>query len=140
MREDNDAQMLLATGIVLMLSLLTMAWFGVSVAGLGDPYDPGTEEVIEVAETLSEVWQPLIENRSTIFVNEGHDWEESVNAAANSTANDLMRHGEHRGVEIIITPSIGSARIARILSEPPYLPSPSPCNTISCRLDRTESP
>ncbi len=103
MREDNNAQMLLATGIVLMLSLLTMAWFGVSVAGLGDPYDPGTEEVIEVAETFSEVWQPLIENRSTIFVNGGHDWEESVNAAANSTANDLMRHGEHRGVEIIIT-------------------------------------
>ena len=90
MREDNDAQMLLATGIVLMLSLLTMAWFGVSVAGLGDPYDPGTEEVIEVAETFSEVWQPLIENRSTIFVNEGHDWEDSVNAAANSTANDLL--------------------------------------------------
>ncbi|HJL59948.1 MAG TPA: hypothetical protein QF802_04900 [Candidatus Thalassarchaeaceae archaeon] len=102
-RSDDSGQMLLATGIVLMLSLLSMAWFGVSVAGLGDPYDPGTEEVIQVTETFSDVWQPLIENRSTDFVNDGNDWQESVDAATNSTASDLMRHGEHRGVEIIIT-------------------------------------
>ena len=102
-RSDHSGQMLLATGIVLMLSLLSMAWFGVSVAGLGDPYDPGTEEVIQVTETFSDVWQPLIENRSTDFVNDGNDWQESVDAATNSTASDLMRHGEHRGVEIIIT-------------------------------------
>ena len=38
-RSDDSGQMLLATGIVLMLSLLSMAWFGVSVGevfgGLG---------------------------------------------------------------------------------------------------------
>ena len=100
-REDGG-QMLLATGIVLMLSLLSMAWFGVSVAGLGDPYDPGTGEVIQVTESFSDVWQPLIENRSNAFISDGADWQTSVDAAANSTASDLMRHGEHRGVEIIL--------------------------------------
>ena len=50
--DDDSGQMLLATGIVLMLSLLSMAWFGVSVAGLGDPYDPGTDEVLQVTEML----------------------------------------------------------------------------------------
>ena len=100
---DEGGQMLLATGIVLMLSLLSMAWFGVSVAGLGDPYDPGTEEVIDVTESFSDVWQSLIENRSSDFVSDGADWQISVDAAANSTASDLMRHGEHRGVEVILT-------------------------------------
>jgi len=99
---DEGGQMLLATGIVLMLSLLSMAWFGVSVAGLGDPYDPGTEEVIQVTESFSDVWQSLIENRSSAFISDGADWQTSVDAAANSTASDLMRHGEHRGVEIIL--------------------------------------
>ena len=99
---DEGGQMLLATGIVLMLSLLSMAWFGVSVAGLGDPYDPGTEEVIQATESFSDVWQSLIENRSSAFISDGADWQTSVDAAANSTASDLMRHGEHRGVEIIL--------------------------------------
>ena len=100
---EEGGQMLLATGIVLMLSLLSMAWFGVSVAGLGDPYDPGTEEVIDVTESFSDVWQSLIENRSSDFVSDGADWQISVDAAANSTASDLMRHGEHRGGEVILT-------------------------------------
>ncbi len=98
---DESGQMLLATGIILMLSLLTMAWYGVSVASLGDPYDAGSDEVLEVTATFSEVWQPMIENRSDEI--QVGDWQVIVDAAANSTASDLMRHGEHRGVEIIIT-------------------------------------
>ncbi|MBT4058825.1 MAG: hypothetical protein HOE69_00755 [Euryarchaeota archaeon] len=99
---DESGQMLLATGIILMLSLLTMAWFGVSVASLGDPYDIGSDEVLQVTDVYSEVWQPLIENRSSSLITDGGDWQEAVDAAANSTSADLMRHGEHRGVEIII--------------------------------------
>jgi hypothetical protein len=102
-RTDESGQMLLATGIILMLSLLTMAWYGVSVAGLGDPYDSGSAEVLQVTDTFSEVWQPIIENRTTTFVADGADWQEAIDAAANSTSADLMRHGEHRGVEIILT-------------------------------------
>lgn len=102
-REDDKAQLLLATGIVLMLSLLSMAWFGISVAGLGDPYDPGEGEVLRVTQTVQDSWEPLLVNRTDDFVSGGYDWQESVDAAANSSASDLMRHGEQRGVEIVIT-------------------------------------
>ena len=101
--QDEEGQMLLATGIILMLSLLSMAWYGVSVAGLGEPYDTGTHDVLDTAESFSMAWQPLIENRSSQLVAGGAGWQEAVDSAANSTANDLMRHGEHRGVEIILT-------------------------------------
>jgi hypothetical protein len=100
---DETGQMLLATGIILMLTLLSMAWYGISVAGLGEPYDTGTHDVLDVTESFSTVWQPLIENRSAALVAGGADWQEAVDSAANSTAADLMRHGEHRGVEIILT-------------------------------------
>ena len=53
-RINNDSgQMLLATGIILMLSLLAMAWFGVSVASLGDPYDTSNGEVLEVTNSFT---------------------------------------------------------------------------------------
>jgi hypothetical protein len=100
---DETGQMLLATGLILMLSLLSMAWYGISVAGLGEPYDPGTHDVLDTSETFSEVWQPLIENRSAELMAGGADWQEAIDSAANSTVADLMRHGEHRGVEIILT-------------------------------------
>ena len=100
---DDTGQILLATGIILMLTLLSMAWYGISVAGLGEPYDSGAHDVLDVTESFSTVWQPLIENRSATLVAGGADWQEAVDSAANSTAADLMRHGEHRGVEIILT-------------------------------------
>lgn len=102
-RKDDSAQLLLATGIVLMLSLLSMAWFGISVAGLGEPYDPGEGEVLRVTESVQGTWEALITNRTQEFVTGGADWQEAVDAAVNSSAEDLMRHGEHRGVEVAIT-------------------------------------
>ena len=56
--ERGDAgQMLLASGLVLMLSLLSMAWYGVSVAGLGEPYDGGSREVLDTSRDVIVVWQ-----------------------------------------------------------------------------------
>jgi hypothetical protein len=101
--DDETGQMLLATGLILMLSLLSMAWYGISVASLGEPYDTGTHDVLDATESFGLVWQPLIENRSADLVAGGADWQEAMDSAANSTAADLMRHGEHRGVEIILT-------------------------------------
>ena len=37
--KDDRGQMLLATGVVLMMSLLSMAIFGVKMAGISMPYD-----------------------------------------------------------------------------------------------------
>nr|AIE99339.1 hypothetical protein [uncultured marine group II/III euryarchaeote KM3_109_G01] len=97
---EESAQMLLATGLVLLLALLSMALYAVKVAGLGDPYDPSN--VLEVGGEVQSVWQPLVENRSTEFSAAGLDWNASCNAAAISAVADLMRHGEHRGVEVMI--------------------------------------
>ena len=99
---DDVGQMLLASGLVLMLSLLSMAWYGVSVAGLGEPYDTGSRDVLDTSRDVTETWQPLVENRSSQLVVAGNDWDSACQAAAQSAADDLMRHGEHRGVEIVL--------------------------------------
>lgn len=100
---DERGQMLLMTGLILMFALLTMSLNTVRTASLGEPYDAQEDAVLDAsAETLS-VWQPLIENRSFVLFDAGSNETEAVTAAAQSVADDLMRHGEARGVEIILS-------------------------------------
>ena len=83
---DESGQMLLMTGLILMFALLTMSLNTVKTASLGEPYDAHEDAVLDASAETLVVWQPLMENRS-----------------AQSIADDLMRHGEARGVEIILT-------------------------------------
>ena len=100
---DDSAQMLLMTGLILMFALLTMSLNTVRTASLGEPYDAQEDAVLDAsAETLT-VWQPLLENRSMSLYEAGSNETESAMAAAQSIADDLMRHGEARGVEIILS-------------------------------------
>ena len=48
--QRDGAQMLLATGVVLLMSLLSMAIFGVKVAGLTLPHDAASDDVIVTSE------------------------------------------------------------------------------------------
>ena len=101
--KDESAQMLLMTGLILMFALLTMSLNTVRTASLGEPYDAQEDAVLDAsAETLT-VWQPLLENRSMYLYEAGSNETESAMAAAQSVADDLMRHGEARGVEIILS-------------------------------------
>ena len=101
--KDDSAQMLLMTGLILMFALLTMSLNTVRTASLGEPYDAQEDAVLDAsAETLS-VWQPLMENRSIALYDAGSKETEAASAAAQSVADDLMRHGEARGVEIILS-------------------------------------
>ena len=101
--KDDSAQMLLMTGLILMFALLTMSLNTVRTASLGEPYDAQEDAVLDAsAETLT-VWQPLIENRSIALYDAGSNETEAASAAAQSVADDLMRHGEARGVEIILS-------------------------------------
>ena len=101
--KDEAGQMLLMTGLILMFALLTMSLNTVRTASLGEPYDAQEDAVLDAsAETLT-VWQPLMENRSMALYEAGSNETESVTAAAQSVADDLMRHGEARGVEIILS-------------------------------------
>ena len=101
--KDEAGQMLLMTGLILMFALLTMSLNTVRTASLGEPYDAHEDAVLDArAETLV-VWQPLLENRSMVLYDAGSNETESAAAAAQSIADDLMRHGEARGVEIILS-------------------------------------
>ncbi|MDP6325041.1 MAG: hypothetical protein QF684_05700 [Candidatus Thalassarchaeaceae archaeon] len=100
---DERGQMLLMTGLILMFALLTMSLNTVRTASLGEPYDAQEDAVLDTsAETLT-VWQPLMENRSFALYDAGSNETEAATAAAQSIADDLMRHGEARGVEIILS-------------------------------------
>ena len=99
---DNHGQMLLMTGLILMFSLLTMAVTTIKSASLGEPYDANEDAVLDASVETKEAWKPLLENRSTILFEAGSNETVSAKSAAQSISEDLMRHGENRGVEIII--------------------------------------
>ena len=101
--KDDSAQMLLMTGLILMFALLTMSLNTVRTASLGEPYDAQEDAVLDASAEILSVWQPLMENRSIALYEAGSNETEAASAAAQSVADDLMRHGEARGVEIILS-------------------------------------
>ena len=103
LEKDEAGQMLLMTGLILMFALLTMSLNTVKTASLGEPYDAQEDAVLDTGDETLKVWQPLMENRSTTLYDAGYNESESAHAAAQSVADDLMRHGEARGVEIILS-------------------------------------
>ena len=100
--EPEAAQMLLATGLVLLMSLLSMSVYGVQMAGLGDPYDPGSNSVLETEGEVERCFQPVLENRSYLFRDAGMSWDDSVEESMYSVQADLLKHGELRDVEVMI--------------------------------------
>ena len=97
---DEYGQMLLATGVVLLMSLLSMAVFGVKVAGLSLPHEPTSDAVLETTAEVNVVVPQLVEQRTTLWIEAGIDTEQAVALALASTQEDLLHHGEIRGVEI----------------------------------------
>ena len=93
--------MLLATGVVLLLALLSMAIYGVKVVGMGEPYDSSDDAVLQTATEVDNIWEITIQSRVTDLAGLGTN-SEICNDAAKSVQNDLVRHGEHRGVEVIL--------------------------------------
>ena len=103
LENDDQGQMLLMTGLILMFALLTMSLNTIKTASLGEPYDAHEDAVLDASAETLVVWQPLMENRSATLYDAGSNETESATAAAQSIADDLMRHGEARGVEIILS-------------------------------------
>ena len=97
---DDRAQMLLATGVVLLLSLLSMAVFSVKVAGLTSAHEPNADLVIETTKEVIDVLPSLTENRTEIWVTNGMDRIDATELAMSSVHDDLLHHGEIRGVEV----------------------------------------
>ena len=97
---EERAQMLLATGVVLLLSLLSMAVFSVKVAGLTSAHEPNADTVIETTKEVVDILPPLAENRTIIWVTSGIDRNDAAKLAMDSVHDDLLHHGEIRGVEV----------------------------------------
>ena len=97
---NRRAQMLLATGVVLLLSLLSMAVFSVKVAGLTSAHEPNADSVIDTTKEVVDILPSLAENRTEIWVTNGMDRIDAAELAMSSVHDDLLHHGEIRGVEV----------------------------------------
>tara|TARA_B100000965_G_scaffold391969_1_gene400916 strand:+ start:1325 stop:1762 length:438 start_codon:yes stop_codon:yes gene_type:complete len=99
---DDRGQMLLATGVVLLLSLLSMAVFSVKVAGLTSAHEPNADSVIETTKEVVDILPSLAENRTEIWISSGMERIDAAELAMSSIHDDLLHHGEIRGVEVKI--------------------------------------
>jgi len=98
---DRDAaQMLLATGVVLLMSLLSMAIFGVKVAGLTLPHDTASDGVIVTAQEVANGLPELSESRTQLWIDGGLEPLEAAETAMDGVHNDILHHGEVRGIEV----------------------------------------
>jgi len=68
---------------------------------MGEPYDSSDDAVLQTATEVDNVWEITIQSRVTDLAGLGTN-SEICNDAAKSVQNDLVRHGEHRGVEVIL--------------------------------------
>tara|TARA_B100000767_G_scaffold138149_1_gene130682 strand:- start:534 stop:968 length:435 start_codon:yes stop_codon:yes gene_type:complete len=98
--KNDRGQMLLATGIVLMMSLLSMAIFGVKMAGISMPHDTAGDDSIQASGDIADNLPALTESRAQIWYDAGLSEIESVEKSINSLHDDVLHHGEIRGVEL----------------------------------------
>ena len=99
-QKDDKAQMLLATGVVLMMSLLSMAIFAIKLAGMSVPHDVASDSVIRTSQDVEATLPDLVEARAEIWYENGVSALESVTQAMDSSHEDLLHHGEISGIEV----------------------------------------
>ena len=98
---DERGQMLLATGMVLLLSLMSMAIFSIQVAGMSRPHEPASDGALVTTDQVVDALPGLVHSRAAVWVDVGGvEAEEAVNLAMDSVTRDLLHHGEVRGVEV----------------------------------------
>ena len=114
-KKDDKAQMLLATGVVLMMSLLSMAIFAIKLAGMSVPHDVASDAVIQTTQDVETVLPGLVEARAEMWFDNGVSALESVTQAMDSSHEDLLHHGEISGIEVklinVTITDIGSNQI-----------------------------
>ena len=99
-QKDDKAQMLLAAGVVLMMSLLSMAIFAIKLAGMSVPHDVASDAVIQTTQDVETVLPSLVEARAEVWFDNGVSALESVTQAMDSSHEDLLHHGEISGIEV----------------------------------------
>jgi hypothetical protein len=77
-----------------------MAVFSVKVAGLTSAHEPNADSVIETTKEVVDVLPSLAENRTEIWIDNGMERIDAAELAMSSVHDDLLHHGEIRGVEV----------------------------------------
>ena len=98
----DRGQMLLATGMVLLMSLLSMANISVRLVGLGEPYDIAEGDVLRAMDEVENQLPDLVEDRTRSMISEGVPAQQAVEQAVNSTTQDLYHHGMLRGLDVVL--------------------------------------
>tara|TARA_B100001123_G_C15060789_1_gene927487 strand:- start:349 stop:783 length:435 start_codon:yes stop_codon:yes gene_type:complete len=101
--KNTSGQMLLAAGLVLLMSLLSMSLYGVKVAGYDLPRTSDATDVLDATEEINTILLPVIENRTEVRVNAGMDLEDAVEDSINSVEFDIKSHGVLRGMQFSFT-------------------------------------
>ena len=99
-QKDDKAQMLLATGVVLLMSLLSMAIFSIKLAGMSVPHEVASDAVIQTSQDVESVLPGLVEARAEVWYENGVSALESVTQAMDCSHEDLLHHGEISGIEV----------------------------------------
>ncbi len=103
--EDSFGQMLLAAGLVLLMSLLSMSLYGVKVAGYDLPRTSDASDVLFVTEEIDNLIKDALENRTINRVDIGMELEDAALDSLNSIESDLENHGLLRGIQISFSES-----------------------------------
>jgi len=103
--KNDTGQMLLAAGLVLLMSLLSMSLYGVKVAGYDLPRTSDVTDVLDTTEEVEMIFLPSLENRTQIRVDAGMDLNDAVLDSLDSIEYDLKSHGIFRGMQISLTNS-----------------------------------
>ena len=71
--------------------------------GLTLPHEPASDDVIDTTEQVLESIQPLTQARMDLWVEGGLEALEAAELGFETVHDDLLHHGELRGVEIKLT-------------------------------------
>ena len=100
-QSDERGQMLLATGMVLLLSLMSMAVSSIKVAGMAMPHEPASDGALRTTAQVDEVLAGLVTARAEMWMEAGDiEEEDAVRLAMESAVRDMLHPGEVRGVEV----------------------------------------
>ena len=101
--KNDSGQMLLAAGLVLLMSLLSMSLYGVKVAGYDLPRTSDVNDVLDATEEVDSMILPSLENRTQIRVDAGMNLNDAVLDSLDSIEYDLKSHGILRGMQFSLT-------------------------------------
>ncbi|MAK05250.1 MAG: hypothetical protein CMA03_05135 [Euryarchaeota archaeon] len=103
LHSDESGQMLLAAGLVLLMSLLSMSLYGVKVAGYDLPRTSDVTDVFDAMEEVESLFLPSLENRTQVRFDAGMSLDAAALDSLETIEYDIKSHGVLRGMQFSFT-------------------------------------